>query len=80
MSLAVRVKYLEERWAYFLAFGLLPLMGLYHILDCSDLIFTLLGLPITAICVSGNSLANTAIFALIFPAVRLSIPQILYID
>ncbi|PVG02637.1 hypothetical protein CPB86DRAFT_772445 [Serendipita vermifera] len=46
LSLAARVKQLEERWAYFLGFGL----------------------PTTALCMSSNSLANTALFALIFPS------------
>lgn len=46
LSLAARVRYLEERWAYFLGFGL----------------------PTTALCVMGSSLANAALFALIFPS------------
>jgi len=48
MSLSARVRYLEERWAYFLLFGM----------------------PSTALCLLGNSLANAALFGLTFPAVR----------
>ncbi|CUA68216.1 Etoposide-induced protein 2,4 homolog [Bos taurus] [Rhizoctonia solani] len=46
MKLSERVRYEEERWAYFLAFGL----------------------PSTAMCMSGSSLANAAVFALVYPA------------
>ncbi|KAI0928059.1 hypothetical protein AcW2_004192 [Taiwanofungus camphoratus] len=46
LSLARRVRHLEERWAYYFAFGLPP----------------------TAICMWGSSLANAALFALVFPA------------
>ncbi|KAH7340968.1 etoposide-induced protein 2.4-domain-containing protein [Rhizoctonia solani] len=46
MRLSERVRHEEERWAYFLAFGLPP----------------------TAMCMSGSSLANAAVFALIYPA------------
>ncbi|KIM80806.1 hypothetical protein PILCRDRAFT_822086 [Piloderma croceum F 1598] len=46
MSLAKRVRHLEERWAYYFAFGL----------------------PSAALCMWGSSLANAAIFALMFPA------------
>ncbi|KAG9100662.1 hypothetical protein FS749_013898 [Ceratobasidium sp. UAMH 11750] len=46
MRLSERVRYEEERWAYFLAFGL----------------------PSTAMCMSGSSLANAAVFALVYPA------------
>ena len=49
MSLPARVRYLEERWAYFLLFGM----------------------PSTALCLLGNSLANAALFGLTFPAVCL---------
>ncbi|EKM55925.1 uncharacterized protein PHACADRAFT_174086 [Phanerochaete carnosa HHB-10118-sp] len=45
-SLSRRMRYLEERWAYYFAFGLPP----------------------TALCMFGSTLANAAIFALIFPA------------
>ncbi|KAF8212401.1 etoposide-induced protein 2.4-domain-containing protein [Mycena galopus ATCC 62051] len=45
LSLSGRVRHLEERWAYYLAFGF----------------------PAAAFCVWGSSLANAAIFALIFP-------------
>ncbi|KAH9857635.1 etoposide-induced protein 2.4-domain-containing protein [Lenzites betulinus] len=45
-SLSRRVRLLEERWAYCLAFGLPP----------------------TALCMWGSSLANVALFALVFPA------------
>jgi len=55
MSLSARVRYLEERWAYFLLFGM----------------------PSTALCLIGNSLANAALFGLTFPAVRLF--QIIYL-
>ncbi|KAI0811169.1 etoposide-induced protein 2.4-domain-containing protein [Irpex lacteus] len=44
--LARRLRFLEERWAYFLAFGLPP----------------------TALCMWGSTLANAAIFALVYPA------------
>lgn len=46
MRLSERVRHEEERWAYFLGFGL----------------------PSTAMCMSGSSLANAAVFALIYPA------------
>lgn len=46
LSLARRVRHLEERWAYYFAFGL----------------------PSAALCTWGSSLANVALFALIFPA------------
>ncbi|KAF9533471.1 etoposide-induced protein 2.4-domain-containing protein [Crepidotus variabilis] len=46
LSLSRRIQHLEERWAYYLTFGL----------------------PATALCMWGSSLANAAIFALIFPA------------
>ncbi|GJE98120.1 EI24-domain-containing protein [Phanerochaete sordida] len=45
-SLSRRMRHLEERWAYYFAFGLPP----------------------TALCMFGSTLANAAIFALIFPA------------
>lgn len=48
LSLSGRVRYLEERWPYFFAFGL----------------------PSAAICTWGSGLANAALFALLFPAVR----------
>ncbi|KAH9930913.1 etoposide-induced protein 2.4-domain-containing protein [Fomitopsis serialis] len=47
LSLSRRVRHLEERWAYYWAFGL----------------------PSTALCMWGSSLANAALFALVFPAV-----------
>ncbi|KZT74136.1 hypothetical protein DAEQUDRAFT_661252 [Daedalea quercina L-15889] len=46
LSLSRRVRHLEERWAYYWAFGL----------------------PSTALCMWGSSLANAALFALVFPA------------
>jgi etoposide-induced 2.4 mRNA len=46
MSLSRRVRHLEERWAYYLAFGM----------------------PSTLLCTWSSSLANAAIFALVFPA------------
>ncbi|KZO95714.1 hypothetical protein CALVIDRAFT_482410 [Calocera viscosa TUFC12733] len=46
MTLSERIKYHEERWAYYLAFGL----------------------PSAALCMWGNSLANAASYALVFPA------------
>ncbi|KAG9097816.1 hypothetical protein FRC06_007162 [Ceratobasidium sp. 370] len=49
MRLSECVRYEEERWAYFLAFGK----------SC---------LPSTAMCMSGSSLANAAVFALVYPA------------
>lgn len=48
LSLSGRVRYLEERWAYFFAFGL----------------------PLAVLCTWGSGLANAALFALLFPAVR----------
>ncbi|KAI0831763.1 etoposide-induced protein 2.4-domain-containing protein [Trametes gibbosa] len=45
-SLSRRVRHLEERWAYYFAFGL----------------------PTAALCMWGSSLANVALFALVFPA------------
>ncbi|KAI0691170.1 etoposide-induced protein 2.4-domain-containing protein [Cytidiella melzeri] len=45
-SLSRRLRLLEERWAYFFAFGLPP----------------------TALCMWGSTLANAAIFALVYPA------------
>ncbi|KAF9036588.1 etoposide-induced protein 2.4-domain-containing protein [Panaeolus papilionaceus] len=44
-SLSRRIRHLEERWAYFLAFGL----------------------PSTAVCVWSSTLANAALFALVYP-------------
>ncbi|KZT60367.1 hypothetical protein CALCODRAFT_429402 [Calocera cornea HHB12733] len=46
MTLSERIKHHEERWAYYLAFGL----------------------PSAALCMWGNSLANAASYALVFPA------------
>ncbi|KAF8810143.1 hypothetical protein BYT27DRAFT_7282228 [Phlegmacium glaucopus] len=46
LSLSKRIRYLEERWAYYFAFGL----------------------PSAALCNWGSSLANVALFALLFPA------------
>jgi len=46
MSLSRRIRHLEERWAYYFAFGL----------------------PSAALCTWGTDLANTAVFALVFPA------------
>ncbi|KAI0340210.1 EI24-domain-containing protein [Trametopsis cervina] len=45
-SLSRRLRLLEERWAYFLTFGL----------------------PSTALCMWGSTLANAAVFALVYPA------------
>ncbi|KAI0303492.1 etoposide-induced protein 2.4-domain-containing protein, partial [Multifurca ochricompacta] len=45
LSLSRRVRYLEERWVYYFAFGL----------------------PSAVICMWGSTLANAALFALIFP-------------
>ena len=45
----------------------------------NPLVYALLGLPSTALCMWGSTLANAAIFALIFPAVRISyVAVILY--
>ncbi|PPQ99932.1 hypothetical protein CVT24_009567 [Panaeolus cyanescens] len=44
-SLSRRIRHLEERWAYFLAFGI----------------------PSTAVCVWSSTLANAALFALVYP-------------
>lgn len=66
MSLSRRIRHLEERWAYYLAFGLpFFLLGLLPLTPFKYII----GLPSTAICTWGTGLANAAIFALIFPAV-----------
>ncbi|KAH9923932.1 etoposide-induced protein 2.4-domain-containing protein [Epithele typhae] len=46
LSLSRRVRHLEERWAYYFAFGL----------------------PSAALCMWGSSLANAALFALLFPS------------
>ncbi|THH10190.1 hypothetical protein EW145_g1482 [Phellinidium pouzarii] len=46
LSLAQRIRHLEERWAYYLAFGL----------------------PSSAICMWGSSLANGSLFALVLPS------------
>ncbi|KAH9967963.1 etoposide-induced protein 2.4-domain-containing protein, partial [Russula dissimulans] len=46
LSLSRRIRYLEERWIYHLAFGL----------------------PSAVICMWGSTLANAALFALIFPS------------
>ncbi|KDQ59531.1 hypothetical protein JAAARDRAFT_126788 [Jaapia argillacea MUCL 33604] len=46
LSLSNRVRHLEERWAFYFAFGL----------------------PTAALCMWGSSLANAALFALLFPA------------
>lgn len=65
MSLSRRIRHLEERWAYYFAFG-----STAFLLRLLLLTFSLcLGLPSTAICTWGSGLANAAIFALIFPAV-----------
>ncbi|KAH8108159.1 etoposide-induced protein 2.4-domain-containing protein [Cristinia sonorae] len=45
-SLSRRLRHLEERWAYYLGFGL----------------------PTTALCMWGSTLANAAVFALVFPS------------
>ncbi|THU90691.1 EI24-domain-containing protein [Dendrothele bispora CBS 962.96] len=45
MNLSRRIRHLEERWAYYLTFGL----------------------PTAALCTWGNTLANAALFALVFP-------------
>ncbi|KAH9056672.1 etoposide-induced protein 2.4-domain-containing protein [Lactarius vividus] len=46
LSLSRRIRYLEERWMYFFAFGL----------------------PSALLCMWGSTLANAALFALIFPS------------
>jgi len=46
LSLSRRIRYLEERWIYYLAFGL----------------------PSAVLCMWGSTLANAALFALIFPS------------
>jgi len=46
LSLSRRIRYLEERWMYFLTFGL----------------------PSALLCMWGSTLANAALFALIFPS------------
>lgn len=46
LSLSRRIRYLEERWMYYLAFGL----------------------PSAVLCMWGSTLANAALFALIFPS------------
>lgn len=46
LSLSQRIRHLEERWAYYFAFGL----------------------PSSALCMWGSSLANAAIFALVLPS------------
>ncbi|GBE82613.1 etoposide-induced protein 2.4-domain-containing protein [Sparassis latifolia] len=46
LSLSRRIRHLEERWAYYFAFGL----------------------PIAALCMWGGSLANAALFALLWPS------------
>ncbi|KLO18835.1 hypothetical protein SCHPADRAFT_899396 [Schizopora paradoxa] len=46
LTLAQRIRHLEERWAYYLAFGL----------------------PSSALCMWGSSLANAALFALVLPS------------
>ena len=67
LSLSKRIRHLEERWAYYFAFGLFILFsGMNFILD----IF-LTGLPSTVLCNWGSSLANVAFFALLFPFVRI---------
>ena len=69
MSLPRRVRHLEERWAYYFAFG-----GPRRC-SCRQCPYSLItvreiGLPSAALCMWGSSLANAALFALIFPAVR----------
>ena len=66
MSLPRRVRHLEERWAYYFAFG----AWLFPLAASAVLTFHELGLPSAALCMWGSSLANAALFALIFPAVR----------
>lgn len=69
MSLTQRIKHLEERWAYYLAFGMLR-----FILKCVLLTFS--GLPSSALCMIGSSLANATLFALLLPSVSFIIPLI----
>lgn len=68
MTLSQRVKYEEERWAYYLAFGVWPL-GL-HAQPSSDFPNPrIAGFPSAFICMWASSLGNAAIFALIYPVV-----------
>ncbi len=67
-SLSRRIRYLEERWAYFFSFGQ------YHSSESMGMHSwhtTPSGLPATALCMWGSTLANVALFALFFPAVSI---------
>jgi etoposide-induced 2.4 mRNA len=68
MSLARRVRYIEERWAYYFAFGTLPFTVAANTADDRS------GLPSAALCTWGSGLANAALFALMCPAVRATHP------
>lgn len=71
LSLSRRIRHLEERWAYYLAFGLL-FFGSYQGTELTLPAGLYQGLPSAAFCTWGTGLANAAVFALVFPAVSRS--------
>lgn len=58
------MRHIEERWAYYLAFGTFSHLSSYYPLKLS-----FVGMPAAFLCNWGNSLTNAAIFALIYPYV-----------
>jgi len=75
MSLAKRVRHLEERWAYYFAFGTFAFICRYLIFSCFSTRSTFIGTLHV-----GSGLANAALFALLFPAVCLTYPVLLHLD
>ncbi|KAG7092401.1 hypothetical protein E1B28_008758 [Marasmius oreades] len=65
LSLSSRVRHLEERWAYYLAFGTHSTFRSPK--GKSAEASASIGLPTAGLCAFGSGLANGAIFALVFP-------------
>jgi etoposide-induced 2.4 mRNA len=60
----------EERWAYFLAFGTIHVLGFdYCVFQITLVLTTLTGVPSSALCMWGSTLANAALFAFVYPSV-----------
>lgn len=76
LSLSRRVRHLEERWAYYFAFGTYSLMFLA---PARDNMIILVGLPSAALCIWGSTLANAALFALLFPSVSVTFIYVSFI-
>lgn len=64
-SFSGRIRHLEERWAYYLAFG-----EAFPVNRTNDDLRRSTGFPSAVICTLGTGLASFALFALIFPLVR----------